>query len=152
MIYKRWQIAAIVFGVLIGILAALPNIAGPGILRYLPFGQQIYLGLDLKGGTYLQLQVDLPAAEKERAQTTLENVRSALRAAHIPYDELRVVGSSVNIHILDAARDADAQRVLQPIAGTGAAADYTVAQSGNGTIVLNPNQAAMQGRQDDILT
>ncbi len=152
MIYKRWQIAAIVIAVLIGVFAALPNIAGPGVLRYLPFGQQIYLGLDLKGGTYLQLQVDLAAAEKERAQTTLENVRSALRSAHIQYDDLRVVGSSVNIHILDANRLADAQKALQPIIGTGAAPDYTVAQSSNGALVLNPNQAALQGRSDDILT
>jgi SecD/SecF fusion protein len=152
MIYKRWQIAAIVFGVLLGLLAALPNLAGPGVLRYLPFGQQIYLGLDLKGGTYLQLQVDIPAAEKERAQTTLENIRSTLRTARIPYDDLRVTGSSVSIHIRDANRVADAKRVLQPIVGTGASPDYTIADNGSGTQVLTPNQAALQARTDDILT
>jgi len=151
-IYKRWQIAAIVIAVLIGVFAALPNVVSPGVLRYLPFGEQIYLGLDLKGGTYLQLQVDLAAAEKERAQTTLENVRSALRTAHIRYDDLRVVGGSVNIHILDASQLADAQKALQPITGTGATPDYTVTRSANGALVLNPNQAALQGRSDDILT
>src|SRR5579871_1276340 len=128
MIYKRWQIAAIIIGVLLGVLAALPNVVGPGVLRYLPFGEQIFLGLDLKGGTYLQLQVDIPAAEKERAQTTLENVRSALRAAHISYDELRVTGSSVNLHIIDATRIADAKRVLQPVTGAGGTPDYTIAE------------------------
>ncbi len=151
MIYKRWQIAAILVAVLIGVFSALPNLVGPGFLRYLPFAQQIYLGLDLKGGTYLQLQVDIPAAEKERAQATLDNIRGALRGARIPYTDLRVAGDSVALRIADPNRVADARKVLLPVTGTGVTPDYSVTDNGNGGLMLKPDEAALKGRTDDIL-
>src|SRR5665213_661284 len=102
MIYRRWQIAAIVFACLLGAFLALPNVSGPGLLRYLPFAQQIFLGLDLKGGTYLQLQVDVAAAEKERAQATLDTMRGLLRTARIQYTDLRAAGgTTVSLRISD---------------------------------------------------
>ena len=151
MIYRRWQIAAIVFACILGVLFALPNVAGPGLLRYLPFAQQIYLGLDLKGGTYLQLQVDVAAAEKERAQGTLDTIRGLLRTARIPYTDLRVVGDSVSLRIIDPNRVADARRVLLPVAGNGAAADYTIVDNGAGALSLKAEDAALKGRTDDVL-
>jgi SecD/SecF fusion protein len=151
MIYRRWQIAAIVFACILGVLFALPNVAGPGLLRYLPFAQQIYLGLDLKGGTYLQLQVDVAAAEKERAQGTLDTIRGLLRTARIPYTDLRVVGDSVSLRIIDPNRVADARRVLLPVAGNGAAADYTIVDNGGGALSLKAEEAALKGRTDDVL-
>src|SRR5215467_2591016 len=126
MIYKRWQLAAIIIAVLIGVLSALPNVLPPQMLRFIPFSQQIYLGLDLKGGTYLQLQVDIPAAEKERSQATLDQIRAALRTARIQYSDLRLAGDSIALRINDPTKVADARRVLQPITGVGLAPDYAV--------------------------
>jgi SecD/SecF fusion protein len=151
MIYRRWQIAAIVFACLLGVLFALPNVAGPGLLRYLPFAQQIFLGLDLKGGTYLQLQVDIAAAEKERAQGTLDSIRSLLRTARIQYTDLRIAGDSVSLRILDPNRVADARRVLLPVTGSGLAPDYTIIDNGGGTLSLKAEEAALKGRIDDVL-
>jgi SecD/SecF fusion protein len=152
MIYKRWQVAAIIIAVLIGVLSALPNVLPPQALRYIPFSQQIYLGLDLKGGTYLQLQVDIPAAEKERAQATLDQIRSALRTARIQYTDLRLVADSVALRITDPNKVADARRVLLPITGTGLAPEYSVTEGGNGALTLKPEEAALRGRTDDVVT
>ena len=151
MIYRRWQIAAIIFACLLGVLFALPNVAGPGFLRYLPFAQQIFLGLDLKGGTYLQLQVDVAAAEKERAQATLDNIRTLLRTARIQYTDLRLAGDSVNLRLPDRNRVADAKRVLLPVTGNGLSPDYTIVESGGGALSLKPEEAALKGRTDDVL-
>ncbi len=151
MIYKRWQIAAIIFACVLGALYALPNIAGPGVLRYIPFAQQIYLGLDLKGGTYLQLQVDIPAAEKDRSQNTLDLVRGALRKARIQYTDLRLAGDSITVQVRDPSQLAAAKEQLLAIAGSGANADYTIVENGGGTLTLNPQEAALKGRTDDIL-
>src|SRR5262245_39054294 len=151
MIYKRWQTAAIIIAVLIGILAALPNLVGPEALRFLPFSQQIYLGLDLKGGTYLQLQVDVPAAEKERAQATLESVRSALIRARVPASDLHLEGNAVSIRLRDPAQQPAALKLLQPIAGPNFS-DYTITTGRDGSIILQPSAKALAGRTDDILT
>ncbi|MGE5540468.1 MAG: protein translocase subunit SecD [Gemmatimonas sp.] len=103
MIYKRWQIAAIIFAILLGVLTALPNVVGPNLLRYLPFKQQVLLGLDLKGGIYMQLQVDVATALRERAQNLVESVRTALRQERIGYRELGVGGDGrVGFTLVDA--------------------------------------------------
>ncbi|HTI85081.1 MAG TPA: protein translocase subunit SecD [Alphaproteobacteria bacterium] len=110
MIYKRWQIAAILIAVLLGILTALPNVVGPDIVKYLPFKQQVLLGLDLKGGIYMQLQVDIAAAQKERAQALLESVRTALRQERVGYRDLNVSNDGRVTFTLTDANDRDKAR------------------------------------------
>ena len=48
----------------------------------------MHLGLDLRGGSYLLLEVDMKAVVKERLDSMLDAVRQALRPGGIFYQTL----------------------------------------------------------------
>jgi SecD/SecF fusion protein len=145
MIYKRWQIAAIVIAVLIGILSALPNMVSPEIQRYLPFKQAIYLGLDLKGGTYMQLQVDVATAQRERAQNLVESVRNVLRSQRIGYQDLGVTQGRVTFTLTNPA---DSERARTEIRKAEADTDATT--DGN-RISIGYSEQAANSRRNQVL-
>ncbi|HLI10658.1 MAG TPA: protein translocase subunit SecD [Alphaproteobacteria bacterium] len=151
MYYSRWQIAAIAFACFLGVLFALPNVVSQDALRYLPFDRQIHLGLDLKGGTYLLLQVDVAAAEHERLESTVDAVRRALRGAEIGYADLRVAGGMVSFRVLDPSKVDQARQLLRPIAGAPPNGDYEIVAGENSTLALKPTEAAARARADDAL-
>ena len=61
--------------------------------------QTINLGLDLRGGSYLLLEVDTNSIKKDRSQSLVEDIRSSLRQKKIKYIGLRVlpIGAEVKI-------------------------------------------------------
>ena len=63
--------------------------------------QRINLGLDLKGGSYLMLELGTDSYLKEQAQNMLEEVRIALRKEHLGYQNLRVEGEAVALNLRD---------------------------------------------------
>ncbi len=152
MFYSRWQITAIGLACLLGLLLALPNVVGQQALRYLPFDRQIHLGLDLKGGSYLLLQVDVAAAEHERLEGVLEGVRRALLAAHLLYTELRVEGGAVRFKLRDPERGDEARSALQTVAGSGAAAEYDITAGAGGEVALKPSEVVLRDRANDAVT
>ena len=151
MFYSRWQIAAILFACLLGALFALPNVVEQGGLRYLPFDRQIHLGLDLKGGTYLLLQVDVEAAERERLAGTVDAVRRILRGANIHYADLRVERDSVELRVLDGNRIDEVRRLLQPVTGAGPDAEYALVSGEGGVLGLKATDVAVQSRANDAI-
>ena len=82
---------------LIGFFLALPNFWNANI-PLLP-KQTINLGLDLRGGSYLLLEVDTNSIKKDRSQSLVEDIRSSLRQKKIKYIGLRVlpIGAEVKI-------------------------------------------------------
>lgn len=66
-----------------------------------PISQRINLGLDLKGGSYLMLELGTDSYLKEQYQNMLEEVRIALRKEHLGYQNLRVEGESVALNLRD---------------------------------------------------
>jgi len=138
MFYSRWQIVAIGLACLVGVMLALPNVVGQNVLRFLPFERQIHLGLDLKGGSYLLLEVDTEAAERERLENVVDGVRRALRTANILYVDLRIEGGAVRFKVRDPARVDDARAALQPIVGNAAAPEYQITSSEGGELALAP--------------
>ena len=78
-----WTYAAIVF---FGIVAVLPNLFSQATLARFPDWlpkQQVTLGLDLRGGSHLVLEVDARALIQERVQSLFGEARRALRDAGI---------------------------------------------------------------------
>ncbi|HXM70051.1 MAG TPA: protein translocase subunit SecD, partial [Thermoanaerobaculia bacterium] len=141
MFYSRWQIIAIGLACLVGVLLALPNVVGQNALRFLPFERQVHLGLDLKGGSYLLLQVDTEAAERERLENVVDGVRRALRTANILYVDLRIDHGAVRVKVRDPARIDDARQGLQPIVGPAGAPEYQLSAGAGGELVLTPTEA-----------
>src|SRR5215472_13996428 len=82
MLYFSPLKTALIWGaVALGVLFSLPNLMAPPA-SWVPW-HQIRLGLDLKGGSYLLMQVDMPAVIKERLESLADSARQNLRRAGI---------------------------------------------------------------------
>src|SRR5437667_6902960 len=116
--FANWKIALICTVCALGVLLSLPNLFSPALLAQLPNWlphKQVALGLDLRGGSYLLLQVDVAAAQRERLNSMTDNVRNALRDANIGYTGLEVEGDAITFTIREPDRIEDARQALRKI-------------------------------------
>ena len=118
----------LVYGLVVGLglLFAWPNILTseqasrlPGLLP----SRQVALGLDLRGGSHLVLEVDAAALVRERLQDLADQARAALRRADIAAPAIAPAGTYIDVRLADPDQRRDALRVLrQALAGTEAEA------------------------------
>src|SRR6185436_2001100 len=148
----RWQVYMIVGICLLGLLLALPNVLPESVRKSLPGwipAHPVPLGLDLRGGAYLLLEADIEAAVKDRTNSVLDDVRKAVRAATIQYEQLRVSqkNDTITVHIMEPDKVQDAlaivRKVVQPsgltfgLGNTSGEYDVTGGESGNITMTLS---------------
>ncbi len=116
---SKWAMLAYAAITLFGILAALPNILTPAqqqqFASYLPVGP-VTLGLDLKGGSHLVLEVDAAGLRQARLNTLLDDTRGALRAERIPASSARINGDAVVVTIADEANRTKVLPKIQELA------------------------------------
>jgi SecD/SecF fusion protein len=134
---SRWLLATYAGIILLGLATAVPNLFSQATLARFPDWfpkQQVTLGLDLRGGSHLVLEVDARALLRERVQTLFGEARRTLRDVGIDTKSVQRADHGVTIVLEDPARQADAVRALQSLAapvgamtfGAGAS-DLTVA-------------------------
>jgi len=116
--FANWKILLICAACALGVLFSLPNLFTPAQLAWLP--QQIphskvNLGLDLRGGSYLLLEIDVAAAQTEQLNSTIDAVRNALLDAKIGYTGLNVENNAIVFTIRDQDRIDDAKNALAKI-------------------------------------
>lgn len=103
---SKWAIFAYVVVIIFGCIAALPNVLSPAQREqfgaWLPV-KPVTLGLDLKGGSHLVLEVDAAGLRKARLETLLDDTRRALRGERIPASSARISGDAVTVKIDDPA-------------------------------------------------
>jgi SecD/SecF fusion protein len=155
-----WSRIVTLLILLAGILIALPNALPENLRDRLPpfFPRQtVSLGLDLQGGSYLLLEVELDQVQKDRLETLLGDIRVGLRKGHIAYNSLAAQGDSVSVHILDAARVDDAKDILKnlnPLVTGGVlsvgARAYDMSDAA-GTITMKMTDAYKTGTRNDIV-
>ena len=132
--FANWKILLICAVCALGVLLSLPNFVSPSALDKLPNfvpHRQVALGLDLRGGSYLLLEVDVGAAERERLNSIVDNVRNALLGANIGYTGLAVNGDAIEFKIRQPERIDDARQALAKIDPDLAVA---IAPDGSGTV------------------
>ena len=96
------------FGILLlcglGILLSLPNLsARPSFWpNFLPWNQ-VHMGLDLRGGSYLLLQIDTGAIQKQDLNALVDQARQTLRQAQLGYTGLHAdtLNDQVIVHPLN---------------------------------------------------
>jgi len=88
MYFSRMKTTVILTVCLLGLLLGVPNLT-PAPLPWLPW-HTVHLGLDLKGGSYLLLEVDMKAVVKERLANLEDSIRQALRDKQIFFQSLDV--------------------------------------------------------------
>ncbi|HZK90316.1 MAG TPA: protein translocase subunit SecD [Stellaceae bacterium] len=116
--FANWKVLLICGVCLLGVLFSLPNLFAPAQLAWLPNAiphKQVALGLDLRGGSYLLLQVDVAAAQTEQLNGIIDNVRDALRGAKINYKNLNVENNAIVFTITDTDRIEDARAAITKI-------------------------------------
>ena len=75
--------------VLAGILVALPNALSDNFLSKMPAWlphSAVNLGLDLQGGSYLLLEVQLDQVQKDKLESVMSDIRVAMRKARIAFN------------------------------------------------------------------
>ena len=101
---SRWKIGLVLISALFGILFTAPNVLPPQVLdawpAFLPH-QKLNLGLDLRGGSYLLLEVDTEALNKERLTNLTEEIRTRLRTDKVEFSDLGVAGDKISVRISD---------------------------------------------------
>jgi protein-export membrane protein SecD len=143
---SKWTkiIVAIILlgGILISLPNALPESVRSKIPGWLPHNT-VSLGLDLQGGSYILLEVQLDPVLKDRVDMTVGEIRRALRKAHIAYTDLSSTGDGLNIRIIDADKYEAAREIIKDInpALSGAvlgvgSRQYEIAEPGDGRIAL----------------
>ncbi len=111
----RWRLALVLAVVLLGVLFAAPNVMPQSIRDSLPGflpKQTINLGLDLRGGSHLLLEVDTADLRTRILENVSDNMGSALRDAEprIRFSGRGVVGGAARVRLVDAA---DAERSME---------------------------------------
>ena len=95
--YPKWKI--VLTGVLcaLGIIFCIPNLLSRAQVEKLPeWYRPMNLGLDLRGGSQLLLQVDLKAVVSERMNAVSDESRASLPEQHIGYKDLYVCYSKTS--------------------------------------------------------
>jgi protein-export membrane protein SecD len=104
MYFSRAKTLAIIGVCLLGALFCLPNLM-PAPVSWLPW-RAVHLGLDLRGGSYLLMQVDMDAVQHERLDALADGARSELLRAHVGYQNLAAEPGNqrVFLHLRDPSQ------------------------------------------------
>jgi len=136
----RWRIILVAVVTVMGLAFAFPNFV-PERLRdqipgFLPT-QTINLGLDLRGGSQLLLEIDTETMRHQQLDNFADQMAMALRDAEptIRYTGRGVVGDAARVRLLDPTQMEAARRALRPLAqsttgGTNEIATYTESADG----------------------
>jgi preprotein translocase subunit SecD len=147
--FSRTKTLLIMAICLLGVLLGLPNLfARPA--TWMPW-RTVHLGLDLRGGSYLLLEVDMKAVVRERLDGLMDGVRQTLRQGQIFYQTLETQADQnrVVLKLRDPSKTEAAVAALRPLAGQDAntgAADLDVSSTPDGTVMLTLSPAALAQR------
>ncbi|MEE2950585.1 MAG: protein translocase subunit SecDF [Pseudomonadota bacterium] len=116
--FSRWKTILIWLVVAAGALFAAPNLVSRDTLAGLPDflpKEQITLGLDLQGGSYILLGVDRQSLINERLQSLQDDARQQLRDARIGYGSISANGMTVTIRLRDPSQAEAARAALSDL-------------------------------------
>ena len=145
-----WRALVVAAVCLFGVLALVPNFLSEQTRAALPGwlpNRAITLGLDLQGGSYLLLEVDVQPVFAERLESMVGDVRAGLRAARIGYRGLGVQGDAVSLTLTDPAHREQALAEIDKLnpttlGGTGRIRDFDVTDEGD-RIVMRLTEAKL---------
>jgi preprotein translocase subunit SecD len=103
--FSRLKIIAILSTACLVMLFAVPNLLPARMIDKWPQWAQrhIVLGLDLRGGSHLLLEVDAGAVRKEMVETLRDDVRRTLQSDHIAFSDLAIRGGNIELQIEDSS-------------------------------------------------
>ena len=150
--WKTWLINAVcAFGVVLSLPAFLPR-EQIGLPAWLPW-RHVNLGLDLRGGSYLLLEVDMQAVIRDRLTNLRDSILVKLRGTDIRYSAPSLRGQSVTLQLRDPAQAPEAIRLLRDLAQPvqtgalgGTVADLDVTATSDGIVTMALSEVAMRDK------
>jgi preprotein translocase subunit SecD len=147
----KWQVFVVLAVVLLGLAFAAPNLFEREQLEDLPGwvpNQKVNLGLDLRGGSYLLLEVEIDAVIEEQLEGLVDGIRTGLREARIGYTELGIDGRSVVFTLRDPSKR-DAARDIVRDQANGLQIDT---DEETGEVTVDFTEQALQERTTNVLS
>ncbi|CAK7192180.1 Protein translocase subunit SecD [Commensalibacter sp. Nvir] len=145
MYYSPKKLALVILTCLIGLLFCVPNFISRPQFK-IPW-HQIHLGLDLRGGSYLLLQVDLDTLTKDRLQTLGDNIRQTLISKNLGYKNIQYSEKKHNV-TFNLRSPSEKEPVLSALRTMPQAVvnEFNVTAEPNDQITLTLSPTAMQKR------
>ncbi len=127
----RWRLILVAVVLALGIVFALPNFLTERVRESLPAfmpRQAINLGLDLRGGSQLLLEVDVETLRSQQLDNIADQMATALREAEpqIRYTGRGVVGDAARVRVIDPAQIERALAALDPLASSPTGGDDVI--------------------------
>ncbi len=152
MFFTRWKTLAILAVCLLGVLFSAPNLFPRSELP--SWARQFSLGLDLRGGSYLLLEVDMDAVVKERLESLADAARTSLRQGNIGYVNLAAdpANRRVGLRVRDTAQLPAAVALLReqanqiPTGVGGTTPDIEVASAPDGTVTATLTEVGLRAK------
>jgi protein-export membrane protein SecD len=143
MYFDRAKTLFILGACLLGALLCLPNLM-PAPAPWLPW-HHINLGLDLRGGSYLLMQVDMGAVEHERLDALADEARSVLLKDHLGYQNLasQPAENRVFLHVRDPSHQDATIAALKTIS-PAVPGEFSVDTLPGGNLALSMSQSALR--------
>ena len=143
MYFSRLKTWLVVGTCLLGALLCLPNLL-PAPAGWLPW-RSIHLGLDLRGGSYLLLEVDMNAVIRERLDSLADAARTGLRRAGVVRFLVtpQLAQDRLTVRIDEADKQAAANAALRELitanspAGNRPDLELATGADGNFTVTLS---------------
>jgi preprotein translocase subunit SecD len=155
---SRWKVILLALSLVFGLLFAYPNMLTPAQREALPSwlpSSGLNLGLDLQGGSYLLLEVDVPAMREKRLTNLGEDVRMVLGEAGIAFGPIVREDAGVIVTLSNPAQmDAALQRMRDELlrgSSTGVT-DRTVQRVGDNRIRYGFTPTAMSSMAANAVT
>lgn len=142
-----WKKLTIAFVCGFALLYAFPNVLTQqqrdAMPHYLPT-ETINLGLDLRGGSHLLLQLDMPAYWEDHYETVKDELRSELRKARIGYRNLTASQNGLALELRNPEQD---ELALQKLMNEMDAALSVSVQGAQADITYTPQEEAVKQQQ-----
>ncbi len=146
----------LIAGIVLALPNALPSNARDRLPSWMPH-DTASLGLDLQGGSYVLLEVELDQVVKDQLDSLVGDLRHGLRKQHIGFEFQRPEGA-VGIKIRNAEQFASALDVvkgLNPVLTNSTligARQYEVTEPGDNTIILKMTEPYKKQLEKDVVS
>ena len=147
--FTKWKAALVLLVCALGVVYAAPNFLPKDVLptesSLLP-SKQVNLGLDLRGGSHMLLEVDTDSVVRERYDALADSIRSELRQAQIRNRPREATLQGAEVTVLkaeDAEKARDLVRNIEP---------NTVMSGEGNNIIVSYNEVAMKELIDRALS
>lgn len=132
-------IVAVLLVCLYGIFGIPSGLSGSDLLHAIT--NRIHLGLDLKGGAHLILQVQVSDAVKDETNNTIQDIEQKMKKAKLTFSQIyRPYPNKPDVIRVEGTAPAQSNAVSNLLNGPAYANEYNISQTGNSswTLTMQP--------------